>query len=166
VAVAAALATVWLFVLPPSGAPARADAVVVLSGDRGERLATALDLLDRGVSRTLVHVGTPDSDRIEQLCRRADGQRVVCLRPAPDDTAQEARALGRLADRRGWRRLAVVTSTYHVTRARLLIGRCFDGEVRMVKAAPDIPLRTWLRQLLHEWGGLGEALVLRRGCGG
>ena len=51
--VAAAL-TARLFVWPKSGSPRQVDAIVVLSGDHGERLARGLALVRAGVSSTLV----------------------------------------------------------------------------------------------------------------
>ncbi len=67
-----------------------------------------------------------------------------------------------LAEKRGWRSLALVTSTYHVTRARLLLDRCFEGRVDVVDAKPSDRLP--VRSIVHEWGGLAYALSVARGC--
>ena len=158
------LITVHLFVWPLSGHPDRVDAVVVLSGDHGERLPVALRLIERGVAPTLVLDGTPDYRRVFELCREQQAFEVVCLRPEPDSTRAEARAAGRLATERGWNSLIVVTTTHHVTRSRMLFRRCFDGDVSMVGAYPPYGWRISLRQIVHEFLGAGHTLTVRRGC--
>lgn len=162
VAIALLLAgvTARLFVWPPTGSPGRVDAVIVLSGDYGERLDRALALISEGVSSTLVLDGEPDSLHALDLCAGGQTFEVVCLRPDPDSTRHEARAAGRLAAERNWKRVAVVTSTAHVTRAGVLFDRCLDAKVVMVEGRrrPDI------RFLMHEWLGLGHALTVGWGC--
>lgn len=159
-----ALATAWLFVWPASDHVARADAVVVLSGDHGERLPRALALLGDGVTSTLVQVGEPDSTQARDLCQRHPSFEVVCLHPSPDSTREEARAVGRLARARGWSTLIVVTSTQHVSRAGLLFRRCVDGKVAAVHADAPFGLRILADQIGREWMKLLYALTLERGC--
>lgn len=157
-------ASVLLFVRPPADTPTRADAIFVLSGDRGERMAAALRFADRYPGATLVHVGTPDSIFVRRLCAGLEGRDAVCLAPKPDNTRTEARAIAQLTRERGWTRPVVVTSTYHVTRSRLLVARCLDRGFETVAARPRIRWWQWIPQIAHEWGGLAQALVLRRGC--
>ena len=156
--------TVRLFVWPPSSHPERADAVVVLSGDHGERLPRALELMRLGVAPTLVVAGEPDMVLTLQTCQEPQPFEVVCLRPRPDSTRAEARSTGRLAATRGWERMVVVTTTHHQTRAELLFGRCFDGRVDSVGADPPYGWRFSLRAVVHEVLGMGQALVLERSC--
>ena len=165
--VAAALGgvTARLFAWPPSSSgPARADAVVVLSGDHGERLPRALELMRSGMAPTLVVAGEPDMVLTLQTCQEPQPFEVVCLRPRPDSTRAEARATGRLATSRGWERIVVVTTTHHQTRAHLLFRRCFDGKVDAVGADPPYDWRFSVRQVVHEVLGMGQALLLERGC--
>ena len=152
--------TARLFLWPTSNVPRHADAVVVLSGDRGERLARALRLMEARVAPTLVLDGEPDFQRVVDLCLGGQAYEVVCLRPDPDSTRHEARAAARLAADRGWRHIVVVTTTVHVTRAGLLFRRCVEGSVDMVGArrTPD------LRSIVHEWLGFVHALTWARGC--
>jgi uncharacterized SAM-binding protein YcdF (DUF218 family) len=164
--VAAWAAVVVRFVVWPVQDRARhADAVVVLAGDH-LRLGKALELMTRGVAPTLVI-----SDglargwrRANRLCRRGAGAhfRVLCFRPDPYSTRGEARAVAQLATARGWRSVLVVTSTYHVTRARLLFDRCVAARVRVTGATYRrslIPLEVFL-----EPAKLAYALVVARGC--
>lgn len=155
------------FLWPVTSEPATADAVFVLSGDHGERLPIAMRLIDRGVVPTLVFVGTPDRAIEDQLCAGlADEQgfEAICLRPDPDNTRAEARAAARLAWDRGWRSVVVVTSTHHVTRSRLLFGRCFDGRVAVLGGSPPYGWRVAVGAVFHEWLGSLHVLTLARDC--
>ena len=154
------LATVRLFYRPASGVPRQADAVIVLSGDLGERLARGLELIHAGVSSTLVLDGSPDSELVLELCKGGQPFEVVCLRPDPDSTRHEARAAAQLASERGWDSVAVVTTTAHLTRSGVLFRRCMDTSVVMVEGRR----RPTMRLVVHEWLGLAQALVLERGC--
>jgi len=164
VGLAGLAASVLPFIRPETGQPRRADAVVVLSGDHGERLARAMELLDRGVTSILVLDGTPDSAESIELCRGGRSFEVVCLRPAPDNTRQEARAAARLAESRGWDHMVVSTSTFHITRSALLFRRCVDGEVEMVGGDPPYKGRRLARAIVREWVAVAHALTMARGC--
>jgi uncharacterized SAM-binding protein YcdF (DUF218 family) len=156
--VAAVVANLALFVWPSTGALGHADAVVVLAGGDGERLDRGLELVRAGVAPTLVASTGPD-----RLCGSSQPFEVVCFIPSPETTRGEAEAIGRLADARGWKRIVLVTSNYHVTRARLLLDRCYSGTVEVAPAEPDQGPVAWIGAIVHEWGGLTDALV-HRGC--
>jgi uncharacterized SAM-binding protein YcdF (DUF218 family) len=162
--VAAWAAVVARFVLwPVQDSPRHADAVVVLAGDH-LRLGKALELMTRHVAPTLVisdglAPGWRDANR---LCHRAARFRVVCFRPDPYSTRGEARAVAGMAAARHWRSVLVVTSTYHVTRARLLFDRCVGARVRVTGSTYRrslIPLEVFL-----EPAKLAYALVVARSC--
>ena len=173
--VLAALVAVWLvgcavlFVWPSAASsPKSADAIVVLSGGRNSRLDPALLLVRRGVAPILV-ISSPTQDRrwkaAKRLCdaRRAPGvPRILCFEAHPYSTRGEARAIAAMARARGWTHVVVVTSTYHVTRARMLVRRCYGGEVSMVGTRS-----TWWR-LPEEWASetakLAVQLTAERSC--
>jgi uncharacterized SAM-binding protein YcdF (DUF218 family) len=160
-----ALVTVRMFLRPASADPERADAVIVLSGDHGDRMAGALKLLQAGVTDVLVHAGAPDTPDVAEMCDRgsAHGFDVVCLEPNPDSTRAEARAVADLARDRGWGQLVLVTSAPHVNRAGTLFRRCSDADVDVVATTPPFTRRQWLKEVAKEWAGtLGVAV--RRGC--
>lgn len=157
-----------LFVWSPwaTGAPGHADAVIVLSGGR-ERLPPAMALVRRGVAPVLA-ISSVSHTRPwplgERLCRagRYAGARVVCFEAAPYSTRGEAKTVARLAHARGWTSLVVVTSRFHVTRARMLFRRCYDGRLSMV-AVPS----TWWKLPLDwadETGKLVVQLTVQRAC--
>ena len=126
-----------------------ADAIVVLGG-RPNRLPVGLRLLREGEGRVLLvfnATGTGDEGHLY-------------VRPEPYTTRGEARAVARLAREHGWRSIVVVTSSYHVPRARLIFRRAFDGELRMASASA-----TWWRLPLDVVSELVKALyalTLRR----
>jgi uncharacterized SAM-binding protein YcdF (DUF218 family) len=159
-----------LFVWPPanSGAPAHADVVVVLSGGLNRRLDPALKLVQRGVAPVLA-ISSPFEDprwtKAQRLCRGQDGPtsfHVLCFRAVPFDTRGEARAIARLARVHGWTRVVVVTSTYHVTRARMLFRRCYHGRLWMVGTGSQ--WRRLPREWLFESGKLLVQALAERGC--
>jgi uncharacterized SAM-binding protein YcdF (DUF218 family) len=155
----AAFTARWIL-WPAADEPGRADAVVVLAGGLGERLPAARALVRDGVAPVLVV-----SHGRRGCGERRDGYEILCFTPDPDRTQGEARATARLARERGWATVVVVTSTYHVARARTLFARCLDGDVRVVGVDP--PTRGGLptpRNVLREWAGWGHAIVAERGC--
>jgi uncharacterized SAM-binding protein YcdF (DUF218 family) len=149
-----------LFVWPGTDAIEPADAVVVLAGGEGERLDRGLELVQAGVAPTLALSFGPD-----RLCGDAPAQAfdVVCFRPSPENTRGEAEAIGRIAAERGWTNVVLVTSTSHVTRARLLLERCYSGELQVADATPRRDVPGWFFDIAHEWGGLAEAITAS-GC--
>lgn len=159
-----AFATARLFVWPPSTVPRSADAVVMLSGDHGERLPEALDLIRSGVSKVFVHAGARDTPEARELCEGNQAFEVVCLDLDPDSTRIEARAIGDLARARGWRSLVVVTSTQHATRAGLAFRRCVDGKVDVIHARPDLPRLTVLGMIGDEWLKVAYSVTVDRRC--
>jgi hypothetical protein len=172
--VLAALVAAWLvacavlFVWPHEDDPKRADAVVVLSGGLNSRLDPALALMRERVAPTLA-ISSAFYDRkwkkAQRLCRGQLGPtryEVLCFQATPYSTQGEARAVAKLARAAHWKRIVVVTSTYHVTRARLLFERCYAGEVEVV----GTPAPWW--KLPKNWATeTGKLLVqetVQRGC--
>jgi uncharacterized SAM-binding protein YcdF (DUF218 family) len=161
------VACAFLFVWPrPDALPPHADAVIVLSGDHA-RLNPGVRLVERGVAPVLAISGARQDPRwrkAQRLCRlgRAAAATVICFKPVPFSTRGEARAIGRLAREHGWHRVVIVTSTFHVTRAQLLVHRCYHGRLWAL-GTPT----TWWR-LPEEWafetGKLAVQLTTERGC--
>lgn len=164
--VAFVAATLYLFVFPHTDPPGRADAVVVLSGGRNSRLDPAIALVQRGVAPVLVISGVGYDAKwrhAHELCRNGlSGVRVLCPDPNPYSTRGEARMIARLARQHGWRKVDVVTSRYHVFRARMLIERCFHGKLALIGTH-----YSWLTapvEWLSEWGKLIVQETVERSC--
>jgi uncharacterized SAM-binding protein YcdF (DUF218 family) len=121
-----------LFLWPPRHVPEHADAVVVLAGARGPRLARGLALVREGVAPVLAvsDAWSPTWVEANRLCAgRPAPARVLCFHPVPYSTRGEARAVARLAADRHWKSVLVVSSRYHIVRAGILFDRCFDDAV-------------------------------------
>jgi uncharacterized SAM-binding protein YcdF (DUF218 family) len=171
-AVLALLATAWLvagyFVVarPALDHPRRADAILVLGPPIADhRLETALALVNAHVSGNLViSLNSQYQRAAARVCN--NGYRdvtVTCFGPDPATTRGEAQQLRRLAARHGWHSVVVVTSKYHISRARLIVSRCFDGQVWMVAGTGRIAMATWAYQYLYQTGAFIKA-GLHRGC--
>ena len=151
-----------LFVVDHGDPPARADAIFVLSGSP-TRLPVGLRLVRERYAPLLVVSRAPRPTQLEQrVCAHRAGVHVLCVRADPYSTVGEAELLARLARAHGWRSVDVVTSEYHVVRARILLQRCYSGRLRVV-GAPDqwwlLPLDATLESVklvYHE--------LVHRGC--
>jgi uncharacterized SAM-binding protein YcdF (DUF218 family) len=159
-------ATARLFVWPATDRVAEPDAVVLFVGGRGERLATAVDLVRRhdGAALVIPNGTVPTWPEANELCHTPQPFQVLCPTPDPDTTRGEARTIAALAAREGWHRLALVTSDYHVSRARLLLSRCFDGDVSVRSAGSRLGVVDRGLRIAHEWLGLVRARVIERSC--
>jgi uncharacterized SAM-binding protein YcdF (DUF218 family) len=166
------LVVTWRWFISPSATAVDAappsDAVVVFVGGRGERLDVALEVVGAGkVGALVIPNGTTATwPQANALCdgRTDVGVEVLCLVPDPDTTRGEARAIAAVATEQGWDTLVVVTSTYHLERATLLLDRCFAGEVTTVEASPGLSVWAWASRLTHEWAGIAKARLLDREC--
>ena len=158
-------ATFRLVFFPVEDDPGKADAVVVLSGSKHERLDRGLELVREGVAPVLVISGgfDPRQPRANRFCQEGgDGFSVACFTPDPDSTRGEARKVAELARKHGWRRVLVVTSRFHVTRARRLFDRCLDADVDAVGV--DYSWASIPAAVAGEWVKLGLSETVRRGC--
>lgn len=148
----------YLFVVHHDDRPAKADAVVVLSGTN-ERLPVGERLVREGYAPLLVVSRSDHPSAAEQRTCRGGA---LCFRAQPYSTRGEARAVARLAAARHWRTVDVVTSQFHVFRAELLIDRCYHGELRMVGASQPFWKLPWYA--VTETAKLAYQLVVARGC--
>jgi uncharacterized SAM-binding protein YcdF (DUF218 family) len=164
------VAVAVLFVWPQAAEqpPTHADAVIVLSGGENWRLDPALKLVERGVAPVLA-ISSPFHDqkwtKAHRLCRGQDGRlpfKVICFQAVPYSTRGEAETVTRLAEHDGWTRIVVVSSEYHVTRARMLFRRCYHGSLWMV--GTSAPRLTLPEEWAFETGKLIVQSVFERGC--
>lgn len=147
------------------GAGGPADAVVALAGVP-RSIGTARWLVERGVAPELVvsdAYGSGDAEMNALCASRPVGYRVTCFVPDPDTTRGEARAIRRLASERGWDDVVVVASTSHVSRARLIVGRCFGGRLRMVSSVEGPGAAYLGYQVVYETAAFVKAAVFQ-GC--
>ena len=151
----------WLFFFVGSEHPDPADTIVVLAGDLG-RLPEGRQLLRDGVAPILVVSLPPPpytNPDLRQLCAR---RRVECFHAGEYSTKGEANTFGELARKHHWRSTVIVSSRYHLRRAKLLFERCADVAVETA------PARTtawdYTKNIPLETGKLAYQLTLDRGC--
>ncbi len=60
--------------------------------------------------------------------------------------------------------MIVVTSSYQLTRADLLLGRCFDGDIQRARANPGLSALAWAQRVAHELLAWTHAMTIERGC--
>ena len=118
------------------------DAVVILSGDDGDRLGMAGDMLARGYVRNLVITNT---DPAANLRLARDAERLGFEREwifitdlQVDSTLDEAQAVLNLAQSRGWSSLMVVTDPPHSFRTRLVFRWELRGSNLSISVRPVV----------------------------
>jgi uncharacterized SAM-binding protein YcdF (DUF218 family) len=162
-------ATARLLIWPPQGMPARVAAIVVLGG-RGNRLGKGIELARQGRAPVLVvSLGLPFPEPAlcklhDPIFRATDGStyRLLCFQPNPGTTQGEAEFIGRLAKRRDWRSLALVTTPDQDIRARIRFERCYSGRIYVVTT--PLPLLEWPYAIAYQWAALAKAEILQRSC--
>ncbi len=148
-----AAASARLFVWPPVDAPARADAVVALGGDPGQRRAAlAVQLARQGFAPVAVISlgGTTPAP----CPRPVRGVRIVCFRARPLDTRGEAEHVAALVARHRWRTIIVVPERSQSTRARMLFERCTPARLLVVPV--DDPVSHLPYDVRLRMGGPGQ----------
>ncbi|MCW0047379.1 YdcF family protein [Brevundimonas sp. BT-123] len=123
--------------LTPADDPARADAIVALTGPSSERVNTAIRLLEQGKGERVLISGvnrevrrqelrelTPGSSRLFNCC--------VDLGFEAEDTVGNAQEIAAWTRAKGYRSLIVVTSDYHMPRSLVEI----RGQLSGVKLTP------------------------------
>ena len=151
-----------VIVTPSTDKPRSVDAVLVLGPpEEAGALARGRQLVEAGYARNLlVSVTAINTPAVDQFCRTGlAGVNVTCFIPSPTTTQGEARYLAATATRRGWKSVIVCTVTYHVSRCRLRIERCFHGTTLMIAADQHITADVWRYQFLYESGAWVKALI-------
>ena len=153
---------VWAFVLfavHHGDHPGRADAVVVLQGS-GTRLPLGYRLMQEGVAPLMV-ISRGSRQKLEdRLCEGKTRFQVACF--SASSTRSEARIVTRLARERDLRTIDVVTSQFHVYRARAIFERCYHGDLRMIGSAQ--PWWKLPKYMLSESAKLAYQSAFERGC--
>jgi len=157
----------WLVIGNPKvDRPRHADAIVILgSPENNARIEVAEGLLDAHVANQLViSLNSPNQRHAYHLCTHPPtGVTVTCFQPNPSTTRGEAEEVHLLAQQHGWTSIVVVTSTFHVSRARLIFKHCFTGKLYMAAARRGIGAITWAYQYAYQTVAYVKA-VLQSGC--
>ena len=165
----AALALIWLLgfawfaiMLPQPLGAARTDAIVVFTGGP-DRIDRALELLADGQARRVMISGVAPDVRASELAatyRRPQALFDCCVALGREavDTRSNAMEVARWVERRGYRSVRLVTTDWHMRRARYELARAVPADVAiLVDAVPSRPsFKTlWLEyhKLILRWLG-------------
>lgn len=121
------------------GSPAgdqRTDAAVAITGGSG-RIEHAMDVLSDGdVKRVLIAGADPSVTKPDLIDRLGGKERLVncCVDLGSEsvDTRSNAEEAKRWLDRRGYRSLRLITSDWHMRRARYEFARVLGDDYRLV----------------------------------
>lgn len=159
------LAACYLVVLEPTvNKPAKVDAILVLGPpDVDGRVDEAYALAHAHLASTVVISVQSDLQlQVKSACRNQNPDyQVICFQPDPSTTQGEAEEIGRLATQHGWTSIMVVTSKYHISRARMIVERCMPGKVLMVAAPGKPSIAQWAYQFAYQTGGYLKAFIHR-----
>jgi uncharacterized SAM-binding protein YcdF (DUF218 family) len=154
--------TLYLFVWPDTGMPARVDAIAILGGP-GDRLGLGLRLAQQGrAPYVLLSEGLPADNLLASLCKPHGSFTVICWNPIPGNTKGEAEFVGRLARQRHWTSVALVTTPDQAWRAALYVRRCYPGKIYSVTT--PLSWSQWPYQIVYQWAAAIKAETTQRGC--
>ncbi|MCU1472287.1 MAG: hypothetical protein JWQ92_355 [Amnibacterium sp.] len=153
-----------IFVFPATGPlPAHVDVAFVLGPPTQARLDVAERLRRSGAATdVLVSAPGPAVTTFPGLAGCGSTAHLICAAPTPTTTRGEARLLAREAVAHHWTSAVVVTMPAHISRARLLMQRCFSGTLTMA-ASDEGPKYGWPYQYLYQTAATAKAL-LTPGC--
>jgi uncharacterized SAM-binding protein YcdF (DUF218 family) len=156
----------WDHIVTPLVDDPQAVDVVFVIGPAETRMPPAMDLAHETGAGLLLTTTSVDPVTGQPYPRDYCGTEranitVECVIPDPYTTRGEARLLGARASAEGWQRVAVVTSTPHSARTRLLMERCTDAEVLVWPVDGDRGLLSWAGQFVYQSGAWVKTQILR-----
>lgn len=158
--VLAALCGLPVYVFPATDEPRHAGVVLVLGAPTRAKVKVAQELVASGhADRILISVPQWGRWAAHNLtvCTAHLPYQVTCETPDPFSTRGEARMLREYALEHGVTSAVVVTSVAHITRSRVLIGRCFDGQLYFRQ--DDVPRDAlyWVSQYIYQTAAFAKA---------
>jgi uncharacterized SAM-binding protein YcdF (DUF218 family) len=139
--------------LPRPAGDAQTDAVVVLTGG-ANRMERGLDLLNRGRAKRMLVSGVARTVRPAELAERYPGHDALfdcCIDLGREavDTRSNAEEVSRWMAKNKLRSLRVVTTDWHMPRARFELSRRLGGDVDVIGDA--VESNPSFRQLFTEY---------------
>jgi hypothetical protein len=143
-----------VLVHPEVDAMGPVDAVYVI-GPVETRIEEALAIMGGGVAPVLLATTSVNQETGQSYATAHCGlvtqtYRVECVLPEPYTTRGEARVLGEHTAYQGWDRVAVLTSTPHAARTRLLMERCTDADVLLWTVEDQRGAGAWLDAFVYQ----------------
>ncbi|MEV4902002.1 hypothetical protein AB0K08_11730 [Citricoccus sp. NPDC055426] len=151
----------WLTVNPRVNPAPKVDALIVLATQAGAH-DEARRLAEEGVTDLLL-VSTPENAPAS-LCQESPGGATVeCFAPEPVTTQGEAIVGTELARQHGVENLGVLTFDHHIERSRMLVDRCWDGELHMYEFEPVRGKRGYVYDFVYAMAAYAKTF-LTPGC--
>ncbi len=131
----------FVVALPGPAGAAKTDAIVVLTGGPG-RIQRGLDHLEKREAKRMLVSGVDPAVRESELAQLQDAPRQLfacCVDLGKDavDTRSNAAEAARWLTRRKYRSVRLVTTDWHMPRARFELRRQVGDEMRIVTDAVD-----------------------------
>lgn len=146
---AAALVLVWMLGFPlfvtslpkPDNSGAKTDAIVVLTGGPG-RIERGISELTAKHARRMLVSGVDPAVKLNELAavqRAPDALFACCVDLGKDavDTRTNAAETAQWIKARGYRSVRLITTDWHMPRARLELRQTVGGDVRIISDAVD-----------------------------
>jgi len=149
-----------VYVRPQIDPLSKADAIFVLGGYGDDRYQLGKQLVEEQWAPVLVESGGYQHIALWNRCLTPGPPvNIVCFVASPPTTNGEAQELKRFADKYGWRKVIVITHRSHVSRARFILQRCFDGELTMIASRDSLSLPRWVYEYAYQTAGYVKALL-------
>ena len=144
---------VFAMLLPRPAGDGRTDAVVVLTGGAG-RIERGLDTLQRRLAGRMLISGVQRTVRPQELAATHEVDRAIfdcCIDLGREavDTRSNADEVAHWLRRRGFKSMRLITTDWHMPRARFEIEKRLEGEVTILTDA--VLSNPSLRQLVTEY---------------
>ena len=159
--IAAVVAGLPVYVRPQIDPLRHADAIFVLGGIAEDRYPFGIGLGEQGWAPIVVL--SIDRWRTRFCATPHPHFNLRCFIADPPTTKGEAQELRRLAADYGWRTIIVVTFRPHISRARFILERCFDGNLVMVESPEHLSVLEWAHQYVYQTAGYARE-VLEPSC--
>ncbi|QNE33102.1 YdcF family protein [Sphingomonas sp. NBWT7] len=159
IAWALGFAVFMLTLAEPADDARRTDAIVVPTGGAG-RIGRGLALIEAGRARRLLVSGVaPGLRKVDLIAANGHAPAIECcvdLGREAVDTRSNAEETARWVREHRYRSVRLVTSNWHMARARMELGAALDDGVVIVR--DGVPAEQRLGQLVNEY----NKLLLRR----
>jgi hypothetical protein len=153
------------YMFPATDQPAKVDVVYVIGPPTDARVELAEDMLEQGLAGAMmvsITDSTPgDYPKANAACTGERTYPVYCSMPDPFTTRGEARWLKDLAQEHDWDSAAVITFTPHISRARVIMERCFGGELLMLDSGERLAPHSWAYQYLYQTVGFAKVAAMQ-----